>query len=82
MPFFDYICPICEIVEEKLLSRTELDTVTVTCPKCQNAMRRMISNVDFKMKGAPPKNWQPRTKSEPKSEVRNIHEIRRVEETK
>ncbi len=81
MPFFDYVCKACETTEEFLLQRSELDK-EILCPKCNAVMSRLIGNTDFKMAGAPPKNWQPMSKNQPKSQVRNIHEIRRVEETK
>ncbi len=81
MPFFDLYCKECDLTEEKLLNRSELDN-EILCSKCGKPMSRLISNVDFKMKGAPPKDYKPLSKSQPKSQVRNIHEIRRVEETK
>jgi putative FmdB family regulatory protein len=81
MPFYDFKCIHCDFIEEKMLPRTEIDHEYV-CPRCNNKMKRQLCNPEFKMKGAPPRNYQPLSKSQPKSNVRNINEIRRVEETK
>lgn len=83
-PFFDYLCTNseCENIEEVLLVRSELDTKEVLCSKCQSVMKRLISSPPFKFAGEPPRDWKPRKTNNPKSEVRNIHEIRRVQETK
>ena len=81
MPFYDYKCdnPECDNIEEVMLSRDDLDKKEILCGKCASTMKRLISNPDFKMAGAPPKNWQPKSANKPKSEVRNIHGIRRIE---
>jgi putative FmdB family regulatory protein len=81
MPFFDFECSKCGYTEEKLLQRSEIDT-SFTCPDCKGILTRLMCCPEFKMAGAPPKNYQPLSKSQPKSQVRNINEIRRVEETK
>ena len=79
MPFFDYICGACANELELLISRKDVDA-EVLCPRCKFPMHRRMCNPEFKIDGAPPKNWQPLAKNQPKSEVRNIHEIRRVED--
>lgn len=80
MPFFDYVCPKkkCQHTEEFLLSRKDLDT-EILCPECQTPMRRLMNAPIFQIEGQPPRDWTPLKKNEPRSHVRNIHEIRRVE---
>lgn len=82
-PFFNYKCenPNCAKIVELFLQRNELDEEQL-CPECCSFMRRLLSSPEFKMVGAPPRNYKPLSRNNPKSEVRNIHEIRRVKETK
>jgi putative FmdB family regulatory protein len=79
---YDFQCKKCEIIEEKLISLSALETTKIMCSTCGEEMVRLIGAAEFKMSGAPPKGWKPKEKNQPKSEVRNIHDIRRVEYTK
>lgn len=78
MAFFDYRCE-CGNEEEHVVSRRDLDTTQILCSLCGKTMKRLVSGGSFQISGQPPKAWSPLQKNNPKSEVRNIREVRRLE---
>jgi len=76
MPSYTYLCKECGNQIEKILKINEVDSHVVNCPGCRQNMTRLIGCPEFKMAGAPPRGWKPLKKNSPKSEVRNIKEIK------
>ena len=62
MPIYEYECENCHRVEEYLHSIKDRDTEH-KCPSCDSIMKRKLSQVDYKFKGAPPRNWKHPSKS-------------------
>lgn len=49
MPSYDFACDTCHRVEE--VTRSMKDTSTIYCEDCNSAMRQLISNSSFILKG-------------------------------
>jgi len=50
MPFYDYKCDDCNYVIEVVKSIK--DESPVNCKKCKKQMRKLITNVSFKLNGS------------------------------
>ena len=50
MPFYDYQCIDCNIIEEKFHSINSI--VFYKCPKCNNIMHRLIGTFIMKFHGS------------------------------
>ena len=61
MPIYEYRCEKCEKVESFMHPISQRDTEHIC--SCGGSMKRIISSVDYKFKGAPPRNWKHPTKS-------------------
>lgn len=52
MPIYEYECAICKEKIERILSISELEQIEIKCLKCENIMRRIISQSYFQLKGS------------------------------
>jgi putative FmdB family regulatory protein len=50
MPIYEYLCPSCN--HEFELRQSFYDKCKVTCPRCQNSVKRIISPVPIIFKGS------------------------------
>ncbi|MFA5396211.1 MAG: FmdB family zinc ribbon protein [Methanogenium sp.] len=50
MPFYDYVCTDCKIIEEK---HHKINSIEIfKCPKCGKQMKKMIGAPSLEFKGA------------------------------
>ena len=50
MPLYDYFCPTCKIVSEKLLKIQHSDNLH--CPKCDTKLEKVPGRFGFNLKGS------------------------------
>lgn len=50
MPIYEYACENCGKTHEVFLQRT-MNALPCTCPDCRGALKKLISNTSFVLKG-------------------------------
>ena len=78
-PLYTFDCECGNDTVDILKSIKEIDEHKEVCSKCGKNMRRVMSGCTFKIKGNPPQGYTPLQKSKPQSQVKSVHQIRRVE---
>jgi putative FmdB family regulatory protein len=51
MPVYEYECSDCEVVQEFKISIADLEDTIITCEKCSQEMKRIVSMSSFRLKG-------------------------------
>lgn len=75
-PIYEYQCTNkdCQEITDVVRSISERNE-PAECGKCGAQAIKITSLSDFKIKGTPPRNWRPLSKSNPKSHVPNVKEM-------
>lgn len=76
MPIYEFECPKCEEIFEKICS---MGVVETECPECKTLSKKIISPANFKCDKFA---YKPLKKSRPKSYVPTLHDLKLDPESK